>query len=795
MFRRRSLTNGSALTPVRQTLNGPNWDPILDHRLRSKVDAVLNILSSRKDWFNQTNDPRRSIDDECGYPKTHSFTPWRYQTLYDRDAIAGAVIEAMPKEAWQVTPTVYEKEQGKVVTAFERSWDQLGQQLRSGGLADFFSEEEGSPVWEALMRANILSGIGQFGVLLFGFDDGLALNQPVAGVEELGSKPVQIEQMQDSEGNAKPFSVIKAPLVNKSDCRWSLTVNDPLTQGRRLGYLNAYPEAMVLPVRFESNKRSPRWGQTVMYQITFNDPSQQYQGIGLPLATEYVHWTRVLHVVDTVDTAGSSKVFGVQRCRTVLNNLLALQKIYHGGAEGYWKAVFSYLFLETHPQLGGDVDMDVDSLMDMMEEMMNGLQRYGVTAGMSAKAVGPTVADPTSQINVHLEAICIKKRMPMRIFKGSERGELASSQDDAAWNDRVMQYQAGYLTPCLIRPFVNRLVTYGVLPRPEHSSGLKCSWPDITSMSAQEKATVASTRMSAISQYVNGGGGNVLGLFDFLTREMGYDESEAKAIIDNVYGAAEDEGVQPEYLDEDVIGQDPVEEFEMPPAEDGQDQGQQSPMTGNTWSEASRIAAAEARRAAKTVRLSDKVVKRHTNLARDASLSAERKSGAAVTKLEHEGASQAHQDAARMHGSAAITQEHGGNREGSEAHLKAQEAHKKAAEAHIQHATTLNCGGEGGTPGPCAHPSIVTLRGMHESGPASMTYEGIDQHVKGLGQLKEKDLREAVPHVFSQDPKLAQGILGTRGKSSLLKQIRSAFEGRLESHQRTQFRTNKRRKR
>ena len=41
----------------------------------------------------------------------------------------------------------------------------------------------------------------------------------------------------------------------------------------------------------------------------------------------------------------------------------------------------------------------------------------------------------TPFIEVHLQAICIKIPCPKRVFMGSERGELASAQDDSQWND------------------------------------------------------------------------------------------------------------------------------------------------------------------------------------------------------------------------------------------------------------------------------------------------------------------------------------------------------------------------
>jgi hypothetical protein len=179
------------------------------------------------------------------------------------------------------------------------------------------------------------------------------------------------------------------------------------------------------------------------------------------------------------------------------------------------------------------VDIDEEKTKDMMWRWQNGLQRWIQLTGQSIKGLSPQVVDPSGQIEKQLEAICIKLGCPVRIFKGSERGELASSQDDTAWNDRLKQRQGGYLTPRLIVPFVDRLVSLGVLPPPEQYF---VWWPDLTSKSDSEKAAIAAQRTSAVVQYVGASANNIqatLAPVDFWTRIMGFDDEEAQAIVDN----------------------------------------------------------------------------------------------------------------------------------------------------------------------------------------------------------------------------------------------------------------------
>jgi hypothetical protein len=228
--------------------------------------------------------------------------------------------------------------------------------------------------------------------------------------------------------------------------------------------MRVFDESLIQIVRYEWNIRNPRFGLPVMYRITLNDPREQHSGIGLPLATVFVHWSRVIHLADNLQ---SSEIFGVPRMRPILYPLLDVRKVRGGSAEGYWKGCVPMLSLETHPELGGDPEIRLEDMKDALEQMMNGLQRYGVFSGMALKTVPPAALDPTPYLAAQLEAICIQLECPVRVFKGAERGELASSQDDEDWNGRVHGRRVNYVTPRVIVPFIDRLIQLGILPMPQ----------------------------------------------------------------------------------------------------------------------------------------------------------------------------------------------------------------------------------------------------------------------------------------------------------------------------------------
>lgn len=650
--------NGSAtLNDFGTSRQYAGWQSV-GHDLTREQYRLLEAMMVQNDapaWLSRTtaifedllNRNNRNLEEDCGYPRnTENISPEFYRTLYDREPIPNRICQLMPRECWQLTPELYEDEDGDTQTDLEQDWDDLGRLLQPSGQS-WFQDEKGSIIWEYLSRIDILSGIGQFGVLLLGIDDGKNLQDPVDGVEvvvngewipdspvsnaavffrdqesepsdpkkpwelrgqvlnerqirqidaeanrltnnqsveslersdkergywagryrqavqnrrrylqhvqrgDKGSARVTINQATPDDtllwnarssfatANARqtPNSVGSSvgpyassptgmgtstptsergvtgstgpghiplggatppsgPFVQGTDTSYDQTMwsglgmavpagaslsgtdqqyfgiqfgpsqrfsDAPPKDKRKLLFLRCFDESLVQVVRYEWNIRNPRFGLPVMYRITLNDPRQPHSGVGLPLATVYVHWSRVIHIADNLH---ASEIFGVPRMRPNLNRVLDLRKIYAADGEGYWRNAFTILSAETHPQLGGDALLDRSEISNEFMRLFAGTQRQIVTRGLAVKTLAPQVVDPTPHIAVQLEAICIQLGCPVRVFKGSERGELASSQDDESWNERKRERQINYLTPKVIVPFVDRLIQLGILSLP-----------------------------------------------------------------------------------------------------------------------------------------------------------------------------------------------------------------------------------------------------------------------------------------------------------------------------------------
>jgi hypothetical protein len=465
-------------------------DPIVRNQLARKVQQIENYRTtiSRLAGQDTGTDPRRDIAEECGHPKTSQITVQDYQDLYDRNPIAKKANDLLPNHCWQVHPDVLEDEDPEKETAFEEAMlglsDNLGEEEESHS-----KDKEGDPFWSYLQRADRLCGIGHYGTILIGVEG------------------------QEGKDLSQPLKPSKTP--------------------RKLIYLRVFTEHLSPIVMYETDTSSKRYGKPSMYQMNFDDTSMGEistdSSVTPSQGSEKVHWTRVIHVTDELS---SNEVLHIPRLRPSYNRYVDLDKLYGCSAEMYYKGAFPGYHFGTHPSLGGDVDVDESAMQNMVEEWMNGLQRSVITSGYEVNSLSPQVVDPTPQIEAALDAICIEKDCPKRIFLGSERGELASGQDKDHWDRRLDHRRNKHLTPRLIIPVLNRFIWLGILPAPLEGFGVE--WPEIDSMNMLDKAKIAQLKTQAIVAFLQGDGEMVLPLASFLTLILGFTDKEAEAIMDTL---------------------------------------------------------------------------------------------------------------------------------------------------------------------------------------------------------------------------------------------------------------------
>lgn len=449
-------------------------------RVENARRSTENAMLARSNLIQRLLDVRRDIDDECGYKKPDEITLQDYHNLYDSEGTAQRVVHVLPEECWKLRPNIVEDEDPTVETEFEKAFDSLGRNLADE--VSYFRHEEVNPVWGYLQRLDAMSRIGYFGCLLLGVDDGKELSEP----------------LEASDNN-------------------------------RLIYLRVFPNKYANIKSVIKDVQDPRYGKPESYSLEFGSPvSSVGEASGfqqVSTSTRDVHWTRVIHVADNLE---HSEIYGVPALRPVFNRLFDLRKLYGGSAEMYWRGAFPGYSFETHPQ-GEAAELDYSDVREEMEKYMTGLQRYLAISGVSVKSLAPQVVEPSKHLDKELEAICIVLKVPKRIFMGSERGELSSSEDKGSWNERLKFRQVNHVTPKIVVPFLDRCVNFGILPQPQQYT---VRWPDFDQISATDRAGIAAKRTEAMVKYVGGNVSQLMLPIDWLTREMGYTEDEATSVVE-----------------------------------------------------------------------------------------------------------------------------------------------------------------------------------------------------------------------------------------------------------------------
>lgn len=448
---------------------------------------------------------KRDINIECGYPDTIDAETCK--AMYDREGIGTRVVSVHPESTWEMDPEVYETED-PTETAFEGRWKELLEDMN---------------LYHYLHRIDEMSGIGHYGVVLLGFDDNRGLAEPVEGVT--GDRPRRDKRKPPSSQPPNPTGSGTPTLEPK----------------RELLFLRTFDETQVQISEFEADYSSPRYGLPTKYLITLHDPQltpSAFQAV--PGKQETVHWSRVLHIADN---RRSSEVYGLPRMINCYNRLYDLRKLLGGSAEMFWKGAWPGFAYEADPALveSGAWEIDNEAVKEEFERYSEGLQRYISTIGLKVQSLDPQIAGPGEHVDSAIRAICIALSCPKRIFEGSERGELASSQDTRAWNGRIKRRQERYVTPMILRPFVTRLQQAGAIADP---SELHVDWPDLNSPSDQERAQVALVTTQAMAAYVAGGVDVLMPPKEYLMGVLNKSLEEAEAIMEEAEQIIEEKQTQ-----------------------------------------------------------------------------------------------------------------------------------------------------------------------------------------------------------------------------------------------------------
>jgi hypothetical protein len=451
---------------------------------------------ARMSRFGTGGHPRPSginVDWACGYPEETELDVFWFKRAYHRWGIAARVVDIWPDECWAGYPEVYDGDDPGH-TPFDDAWNEI--------LEDHIP-------FHYLHQLDRLSGIGQYAVMFMGLDDGGKISDPPEGID-------------------------------RHTGQWLDPANPPKY---KLTYLTPFDQTYLRVAAVEKDSRNPRFQLPKYYAIQFYaTPSS---GVGpdgnrpdpeeLSIVETKVHFSRVLHFADNCI---SSKFIGTPRLLNVANHLHDLRKVTGGSAEMFWRGGFPGYAFETYPELAGEDILAATDLQKNLKEQIEsyqlGLQRYLAVVGGRWNSLSPQVANPDKHLEWYVKLICATQGIPTKTFLGSEAGHQAGQKDDENWKYRCRGRQTRKLLPLLVRPFVDRMILFGCLPKPQGTKGrpgrYKTDWGDIMAMSDKDKIDIALKKTQALQTFFAGGIEQKFAERLFLTLIMGFTEDQADAI-------------------------------------------------------------------------------------------------------------------------------------------------------------------------------------------------------------------------------------------------------------------------
>lgn len=397
--------------------------------IRTLVGGILS-RARLSEKLGLTYRGKRDLTKALGYKKELFVQDYRARFL--RNEVANRIVKALPHACWRGGVELIEDEDPTTSTQFEEAFDELNSRLK---------------VLSVLRRADILAGIGRYAVIVMG-----APGRPEEPLERCAPED--------------------------------------------LLYLMPYSEEDAQIFQFDLDPQSPRFGKPKLYTLSRAE-NQTPNALNSNVVGKQFHWTRIIHVTDTLL---DDSIYSEPRLQCVWNRIDDLEKVTGGGSEAFWMRASGGMQFNIDPEIELSDDDETDEtnvkatakrigLKQQLDEYEHGLRRILLTRGVDIKNLGAEVADFQNPVASLMSLISAGTGIPQRVLMGSEQAKLASQTDRSNWDDRVSDRRENLLGPELLRPFVDRLLTLGVLPTPK--AGYSVRWSQLRVLDDMQRAQVA----------------------------------------------------------------------------------------------------------------------------------------------------------------------------------------------------------------------------------------------------------------------------------------------------------------
>lgn len=250
-----------------------------------------------------------------------------------------------------------------------------------------------------------------------------------------------------------------------------------------LFYINAFDENQAQISTWVTDTTKPNFGLPETYTVQFTADGGEVLDIQ---GGNTVHFSRILHIAEN---KLGSRVYGRPRLQTVINRLFDLEKVTGGAAEATWLTVFMGFLLTAKDgaELPAKGSPEAEYMDEQINNLMHRIQRYATLADVDVHNLGVGNVDVRNTFDVLTDDLAGSLGIPKRILFGSERGELASSQDKTEWNSLITSRRTNFAEPDILRPFIDWCISHKILPAPA-SGKYDVEWKPVYPMTQTERA-------------------------------------------------------------------------------------------------------------------------------------------------------------------------------------------------------------------------------------------------------------------------------------------------------------------
>ncbi|ANJ89326.1 TPA: DUF1073 domain-containing protein [Pasteurella multocida] len=377
------------------------------------------------------NTKRPRLYSEFGYPKKLSFS--HFFEAYQRMSAGGAAIDRLLDKCWSDMPIVIDGEKSDEDKE-SSEWELSATKL----IKRYFKQ---------LKEADRRNLVGHYSALILQVRDGKAWDEPV---DDLSLKSL------------KDKGIVKLIPV------W---------------------EIQLKVIEWDTDEKSENYGDPLYFQ--FDEAGTSF-GKNQNRSIK-IHHSRVIVLNEGSDDSDPSS--GVPLLRLGYNNLLDIEKVAGGSAEGFLKNASRQLGVKLTKEtdlatlISEAKSRGYDGLADAMNAQISKLNSGTDSAlvmqegDVSVLSVAPADPMPTWTVSANLFASSV--RMPFTILFGQQTGRLASDEDKNDWASRCNERRNTFLTDLILK-FINRLIKFGVLDSPKNEE-VTVTWSDLLAPSEKEK--------------------------------------------------------------------------------------------------------------------------------------------------------------------------------------------------------------------------------------------------------------------------------------------------------------------